>query len=272
MVKSVMNIFFAFRGDLDLDAMREAGKKLIGEHDYRNFCKMDVGNGVVTFFRRIDNISLRLLDNEPNMYSMVELIVEGSSFLWHQIRCIVAILLLIGEHKETPTIIDDLLDVDKYPNKPQYTMCSEIPLVLFECEYNDVEWMYDRHELEKVIKHFQDEWLNHQTRATIVKRMIESLDVKLDLIDTKQEQKPQGSNHRTLKQPYKSLQGKSQMLNYVKFADRQTAKSLESRVEHYVNKRKLDSDIYEKINEAKAISQTLKMSKLTQNSNPNESN
>ncbi len=262
---------FELRGDLDLDAMREAGKKLVGEHDYRNFCKMDVGNGVVTFFRRIDNISLRLLEKEPNMYSMVELIVEGSSFLWHQIRCIVAILLLIGENKEAPTIIDELLDVEKYPNKPQYTMCSEIPLVLFECEYNDVEWIYDRHELEKVIKHFQDEWLNHQTRSTVVMQMIESLDAKLITIDEKQEEKTQATNQRTLKQPYKSLQGKSQSLNYVKFADRQTAKSLESRVEHYVNKRKLDADVYEKINEAKEIGQTLKMTKLTQHSISNKS-
>jgi len=102
--------------------------------------------------------------------------------------------------------------------------------------------------------------------------MIESLHAKLEPIDYTKQEEQQASNHRTLKQPYKSLQGKSQSLNYVKFADRQTAKSLESRVEHYVNKRKLDSDIYEKINEAKAIGQTLKMSKLAQTSNSNESN
>lgn len=47
--------------------MQDAGKRFIGEHDFRNFCKMDVGNGVVTFFRRIDNISLNNLEKEPNM-------------------------------------------------------------------------------------------------------------------------------------------------------------------------------------------------------------
>lgn len=33
--------------------MQEAGQHLVGEHDYRNLCKMDVGNGVVNFRRRI---------------------------------------------------------------------------------------------------------------------------------------------------------------------------------------------------------------------------
>jgi hypothetical protein len=47
--------------------MREGGKRLIGEKDYRNFCKMDVSNGVVVFFRRIENVSISILDKEPNM-------------------------------------------------------------------------------------------------------------------------------------------------------------------------------------------------------------
>jgi tRNA pseudouridine38/39 synthase len=60
-------ISYFIRGDLDIDLMRDAAKRLIGEHDYRNFCKMDVANGVVTFFRRIDDISIRVLDNESSM-------------------------------------------------------------------------------------------------------------------------------------------------------------------------------------------------------------
>ena len=45
--------------------MQEAGERLIGEHDFRNFCKMDVANGVVTFIRRINNITIRNLVKEP---------------------------------------------------------------------------------------------------------------------------------------------------------------------------------------------------------------
>lgn len=37
-------------------------------------------------------------------YDMCELTVVGNAFLWHQIRCIVAVLLLIGEGKESPEV------------------------------------------------------------------------------------------------------------------------------------------------------------------------
>ena len=46
--------------------MRDAGRRLVGEKDFRNLCKMDVGNGVVTFFRRIDNVFVNCLDKDPN--------------------------------------------------------------------------------------------------------------------------------------------------------------------------------------------------------------
>ena len=38
-------------------------------------------------------------------YDMAELTVDGKAFLWHQIRCIVAILLLIGQNKEDPQVM-----------------------------------------------------------------------------------------------------------------------------------------------------------------------
>ena len=55
------------RGALDIEAMKDAGKRLVGEKDYRNFCKMDVANGVVTFFRRIDDVRLSVLEKDPDM-------------------------------------------------------------------------------------------------------------------------------------------------------------------------------------------------------------
>lgn len=33
--------------------MNEAAQYLVGHHDFRNFCKMDVGNGVVRFDRTV---------------------------------------------------------------------------------------------------------------------------------------------------------------------------------------------------------------------------
>lgn len=37
-----------------------------------------------------------------------------------QVRCMMAVLLLIGQKLETPEIINQLLDVQSNPRKPQY--------------------------------------------------------------------------------------------------------------------------------------------------------
>ena len=37
-------------------------------------------------------------------YSTCELTVVGKAFLWHQIRCVVAVLLLVGQGREEPTV------------------------------------------------------------------------------------------------------------------------------------------------------------------------
>ena len=266
-VERVYRYYFP-KGDLDIEAMRDAGKRLCGEKDYRNFCKMDVSNGVVTFFRRIDDIRLDILDKEPNEYSTVELIVEGSSFLWHQIRCIVAVLFLIGQKKEEPSIIDDLLDIEKYPCKPQYSMASEASLVLFDCQYDDIDWIYDRIEVERVIKHLQDQWIAPQVQSMVIKRMIDNLhevvDKKLEEEAKDETTKPVqtnvGTNHRSIKQAYSLLQGKSQSHDYMKFAERPKSLSLEHRVDHFV-KRRLDAEVYDKINEANNLAQSLNIYK-----------
>lgn len=190
---------------------------------------------------------------------MLEIIVEGSSFLWHQIRCIIAILILIGQGKESPSLIDDMLDIEKYPSKPQYTMSSELPLCLFECEFpiEKVTWRYDVVELAKCVKHLQEKWLENATRACVVKRMMDWLEEKII--------EKSGSNDRVknlhIDQPYSSLQGKSQPSVYVRFEDRQRAGSLEERVDHYIKKRRLNPDVYEKINEANDLAKNLNIYK-----------
>lgn len=146
-----------------MDAINEAGKRMMGQHDFRNFCKMDVSNGVVTFFRDLKGVRCHLVDTETpvNKYSTVELIIEANSFLWHQIRCIVSVLLLVGQGREDPSVVTELLNVEKNPCKPQYSMASELPLVLFDCQYEGVkEWRHDHLEMERLIKKIQDAWVD----------------------------------------------------------------------------------------------------------------
>lgn len=45
-------------------------------------------------------------------YKICELTLIGKAYLWHQVRCIVGVLFLIGSGKESPSVVKQLLDVD----------------------------------------------------------------------------------------------------------------------------------------------------------------
>jgi tRNA U38,U39,U40 pseudouridine synthase TruA len=47
-----------------MQAMRDAARRLEGEHDYRNFCKMDINNGVTNYTRRIMSFTV---DQKPGV-------------------------------------------------------------------------------------------------------------------------------------------------------------------------------------------------------------
>ena len=78
--------------------------------------------------------------------------VDGSAFLWHQVRHLVAVLFLVGQGLEKPSVVADMLDVTKTPTKPLYDMASDAPLVLWDCIFpaegaegsqeNALEWIY----------------------------------------------------------------------------------------------------------------------------------
>lgn len=89
---------------------------------------------------------------------MCQFIIKSRAFLWHQIRCIMGILLLVGQEAEEPRVVAELLDVDSCPRKPQYNLAHELPLNLFDCSFDDVNWFYDQNELLDVIKSLEQDW------------------------------------------------------------------------------------------------------------------
>lgn len=171
--------YFFPRSNLNIDAMQAACIHLIGSHDFRNLCKMDVGNGVVTFEREIRNARIVLAKGisgrtcDESAYDMFYFELTGKAFLWHQVRCIVAILLLVGQRHERPDIIRELLDVEANPCTPQYSLASDIPLNLFNVEFEEysigtvstgdvhaenIGWIYDRINLNRIIGVLQEQW------------------------------------------------------------------------------------------------------------------
>lgn len=149
-------------GWLDIEAMQDAAKRYEGLHDFRNFCKVDPAKQITNFDRRIFHASVTevpqnegpvgfvgkpefgqregsevtangstdLANRPPKVYTFN---VNGSAFLWHQVRCLVAVIFLVGQGLEPPSIVSDLLDVEKNPTRPKYEMATDAPLVLWDC-------------------------------------------------------------------------------------------------------------------------------------------
>ncbi|OZJ05573.1 hypothetical protein BZG36_01685 [Bifiguratus adelaidae] len=146
--------YYFAKGDLDIERMREALQYFGGTHDFRNFCKLDPSKNIVNYERTVLDIDLipakdefpgtspRQTTSHSNDYDMWYLQLKGTAFLWHQVRCMMAILFLIGQGLESPAIIKDLVDIGKYNSKPEYNMASELPLVLYDCEFEPIPWRF----------------------------------------------------------------------------------------------------------------------------------
>ncbi|WWC94439.1 tRNA pseudouridine(38-40) synthase [Kwoniella sp. B9012] len=127
---------------LDLGLMSEGAGYLIGENDHRNFCKLDGSKQIKNHKRTVLKAYFET-DPQTNGDRIIFNLV-GTAFLWHQVRHIIAILFLIGSKLEKPEIVKDLLDVEKYPSKPIYTMGDPLPLTLHECGYEEgiLDWRF----------------------------------------------------------------------------------------------------------------------------------
>ena len=142
-----------FGPGLNLDLVKKALEKLKGEHDFRNFCKIDGSKQIKNFKRSINDVWVddpHTSENDSNLHVVN---IRGSAFLYHQVRCLMAIVFLIGSEKEPLTIIEDLMRVSKSENendsdlpiiesKPNYELANDLPLCLYDCIFpsNKVNW------------------------------------------------------------------------------------------------------------------------------------
>ncbi|KAG9002519.1 hypothetical protein FRB90_011368, partial [Tulasnella sp. 427] len=137
-------------GLLDVSAMQDGAARLVGNHDFRNFCKIDPSKQVENYTRRITHATITPIDtasagSSPSGMPLYVLDLKGAGFLYHQVRHIMAVLFLIGARLESPSIVDTLLDAQRITRKPVYEMADGLPLVLWDCGYPEgsLSWRVD---------------------------------------------------------------------------------------------------------------------------------
>jgi len=155
---------------LDLAAMRLAASYLEGEHDYRNFCKVDGSKQITSHRREILAAKISAVpavgsgplalspysfisptdlapsgpaapEPRPTEGSFYVLDLLGKAFLYHQVRHIMAVLFLVGSGLESPEVVKDMF---RWETKPAYEMASDQPLVLWDCGFPEglLDWQY----------------------------------------------------------------------------------------------------------------------------------
>uniref|UniRef100_A0AC35U101 tRNA pseudouridine synthase n=1 Tax=Rhabditophanes sp. KR3021 TaxID=114890 RepID=A0AC35U101_9BILA len=156
--------------NLNMEEMKRACKLLLGKHDYRNFCHIDRSKAERGLTHERTIYVAEIDDSEK----CAVLIICASGFLWHQIRCVVALLVEIGKDRESADLMTELLDIEKHPSRPHYNMASEIPLCLYENTYSDedVDWQWDEEPTTDLITNLQRELATYQTKSKIISDML----------------------------------------------------------------------------------------------------
>eukprot|EP00347_Sterkiella_histriomuscorum_P000431 403375889 len=140
--------YFFVQQNMNIEKMKQAARKYLGIHDFRNFCKKDESVKLEddeddqNFMRRIYRFDIvqQHINVQNEKLSIWHVVIRGSAFLWHQVRCMMAVLFMIGRGEEDESVIDLLYDIEKLPERPNYNIASEFGLILNECGFDDIEW------------------------------------------------------------------------------------------------------------------------------------
>ncbi|KAG8447377.1 hypothetical protein GDO86_014737 [Hymenochirus boettgeri] len=227
------------RAQLDVEAMDRAAQLLEGTHDFRNLCKMDVANGVVNFTRTVLSASVGPVTEIPGdmgQFQLYRLQIKGLAFLYHQVRCIMGVLFLIGQGKEQPEVIKELLDVENNPRKPQYNMAVELPLVLYDCHFDDVQWVSENEAQTLSVSHLQRLWTQEALKTQILFMALGALDSIPISLETEQDPVPWSLCKPGVCDLSSGLVEGVSARSYTPLMKRHLCQGLEERVQHYVKR------------------------------------
>ncbi len=90
-------------GRLDVGAMRQASRVLLGEHDFAAFCRRAPGRTTV---RRLDALTMKRLGAGPGR---IDVRLRGPAFCHQQVRSIVGCLVEVGRGRRPERWVEDVL-------------------------------------------------------------------------------------------------------------------------------------------------------------------
>jgi tRNA pseudouridine38/39 synthase len=97
-----------------------------------------------------------------------------------QVRCIAAVLLMVGRGQEAPGVVSRLLDVAAAPCKPQYNIADEAPLLLYACEFEGLAWVRRRRAFSHAVGDVKRQMERHLVAAAMCGEILRALGPDLE--------------------------------------------------------------------------------------------
>lgn len=94
------------RGRLDVPAMVEAGRVLVGEHDFAAFAA--AGHGRLTTVRTVYSLDVREMPAEGEN-QVVRMEIVGNGFLWNMVRIVAGTLMAVGLNQKPVEMVQEAL-------------------------------------------------------------------------------------------------------------------------------------------------------------------
>lgn len=122
-------------------------------------------------------------------------------------------------------------------------MAVEFPLVLYDCKFENITWIYDQEVQEYNVTHLQQLWANHAVKTQVLYSMLQGLDSvvlpcgmgpKMDGAIEWRNIKPS-----IIKQTSAFVEG-VKMRTYRPLMDRPKCQGLESRIQHFVRRGRIE--------------------------------
>ncbi|CAA9987357.1 tRNA pseudouridine synthase, putative [Plasmodium knowlesi strain H] len=125
-------LYFFIDKNYNFDRIKQGCKLFVGEHDFSNFCKKRKNS---TCFRRtILKFEVRRMDKNFHYFK-----IKGTSFLYNQIRHMVAALFQVGTGN---LALGDLANMlNNHPSsKKNFQIANEDGLLLYSFKFNDLNF------------------------------------------------------------------------------------------------------------------------------------
>jgi len=179
--------YYFLKKNMNIQKMQKAANLLCGLHNFKNFCKIDKSDEKweeKNYERRIFEIKIEKIKNNEFMYPFnidnniinndyyqaYVCVIKGSAFLWHQVRCIMQILFLIGDELEEIDLINTMLD-EKSKYEFQYGLADDANLILSDCVFEFINFSNN----ESCIKNNNNCELYYKLEKIYMQNLIQSI-------------------------------------------------------------------------------------------------